>query len=161
MSPQDFFTDLAQVFQRSIPTEVKQAAAEIFLADVQWQLLRSHDSAGRPFVPLKNPHADGTTTPMFHTGEYARSFGVRVTETGVALTSDHPGVMVHQFGAVIRPKNKKLLRFKVGSQSGGTKTVFAREVHIPPRPVGCSENTVHKVGRLMAQSVITMVREGK
>lgn len=42
--------------------------------------------------------------------------------------SDHPGARVHQYGAVIVPRTRRFLRFKVGQ-----RVVFAKRVVIPKR----------------------------
>lgn len=165
MTPSEFFRDLAQVFGGPLPEATKQQAAEIFLEDVHWQLIRGKSPDGTPFVPLKYPRPEGGTYPLINTGNYARSFGTVATATGVALTSTHPAVMVHQHGATIRPKRAKALAIPLtieAKQAGSPRSmanlmamkgglfesigssyiqhwVFAKQVVIPPRPVGISK----------------------
>lgn len=49
----------------------------------------------------------------------------------VEVEIEHPGARVHEFGAVITPKTRTLLRFV---PRGGSEPVFAKQVHIPARP---------------------------
>lgn len=53
----------------------------------------------------------------------------KVTNSTVTVGSDRRYAAVQQFGATIRPKNKKFLVFTLGG-----KKVFAKKVTIPARP---------------------------
>lgn len=158
------FGDLPQ------PTSMERAR-EILQHDVEWQFLRGHSPDGTRFKPLKQPRPDGTSTPLFHTGAYAKSFRVATTKKGAVLTSTHVAARVHQYGATIVPKRAKALTRPVSVEamrSRGPRTmpglfamkgglfaksadgklklhwVFMKRAVIPARPVGFSEPAIRE-----------------
>lgn len=75
------------------------------------------------------PTVDGRE-PLFVTGAHlARSIDHAATATQAKWGTGWIGARVHQFGAVITPKNAKRLSFELGG-----KRVFAKRVTIPARP---------------------------
>jgi len=67
---------------------------------------------------------------LFVTGTHlARSIDHAASASEAKWGTGWIGAQVHQFGAVIRPKNAKALHFEVGGTS-----VFAKKVTIPARP---------------------------
>lgn len=69
--------------------------------------------------------------PLRKTGALANSTHADATATGVRVTvgAGLRYALVHQRGAIIRPKSAKALAFRVGKQ-----LVFAKKVVIPARP---------------------------
>lgn len=64
------------------------------------------------------------------TGRLARSFEIQpLSTTSYEVSSGLVYAPVHEFGATIRPRRARALRFFVGGQ-----LVFARKVTIPARP---------------------------
>lgn len=63
-------------------------------------------------------------------GRLARSFNIEpVSATSFDVASTLIYAPVHEFGATIRPRQAKYLRFRIGD-----RIVFAKKVTIPPRP---------------------------
>lgn len=90
--------------------------------------------AGAPFQAL-NPLYAATRKQMpilqqqgFSSG-LADSITAQTARDQVTVGSNKEYAAIHQFGGVIRPKNKKALAFRLGG-----RVVLARSVHIPARP---------------------------
>jgi phage gpG-like protein len=93
---------------------------------VRKQFETSTDPYGRPWEPLKS--RDGK--PLYNTGGLANSVRFTVGRDSVEVGVGFPWIRTHQFGATIYPKRASRLRFLIRG-----KTVFARKVTIPTRPV--------------------------
>jgi phage gpG-like protein len=79
---------------------------------------------------------DGRAALFVSGAHLSRSIDHAATATEARWGSGWIGARVHQFGAVITPKNAKALRFKIGG-----KSVVTQRALIPPRPyLGVSED---------------------
>ena len=105
-------------------------AGEILIENTRGRLARGIDVNGQPFQPLtaltianKNRNADKV---LIEHGDLYRELHYQLVNGGRSLEfgSDRKYAAIHQFGGLIKPKNKKALRFK------GT---FAKQVKIPKR----------------------------
>ncbi len=68
-------------------------------------------------------------------GKFRKSFTYEASNSQAQVGTNWPWAKTHHYGAKIKPKNKKYLRFP-----GAEGWVFAKEVNIPARPVlGFSE----------------------
>lgn len=68
----------------------------------------------------------------------------------VRVGTDLPYAAIHEFGGVIRPKNKKVLAFKVGG-----RMVFARRVTIPKyKKRGYFAPTVNEINNSRGQEIV-------
>jgi phage gpG-like protein len=79
---------------------------------------------------------------LFVTGTHlARSIDHAVSGDAAIWGSGWIGARIHQFGAVIKPVNAKVLAFNIGS-----KKVFAKKATIPARPyLGVSEQNAREL----------------
>jgi phage gpG-like protein len=85
------------------------------------------DPWGSPWAALKIRKGQ----PLRDTGLLQRSITYKPDQTGVTIgTNQMPRAAVHQFGAVIKPKNAKQLVFP----GPGGRLIFAKKVTIPARP---------------------------
>ncbi len=93
---------------------------------------RQEDPEGRPW---KKTYRGGQI--LRNSGRLRNSLGYRVTGKGFVYGTNVIYAGVQNFGAIIRPKNKKMLAFRVGGSRGGhgkgANTVFAKEVTVPRR----------------------------
>lgn len=85
---------------------------------------RGVDPWGNAWRPLKQRNGQ----PLRDTGRLMASVTPRVSDQGVTIGTNLKYAAVHQFGATIRPKHKKLLRWVVDGM-----TFFAKKVVIPRR----------------------------
>jgi phage gpG-like protein len=86
----------------------------------------SQDPFGRPWKPLTSR----VGRPLVKTGKLQRAAqSAKPTATGVMVVIDLIQAATHQYGARIRAKNVKALRFRIGQ-----RVVFAKSVTIPARP---------------------------
>jgi phage gpG-like protein len=86
----------------------------------------SQDPEGRPWKPL----VLRTGRPLVDKGKLMRAAqSAAPTSAGVMVQIDLVQAATHQFGARIRAKRAKALRFRAGR-----RTIFAKEVTIPARP---------------------------
>jgi hypothetical protein len=105
---------------------------------------KSRDPYGKPWTPLTSRQGK----PLTDTGRMAAAFNARVTPTGyvinVLVRNNDPKydaniVATHQYGATIRPKYAKALRFAVRGPStksnkrGKQSWVVTKKVVIPRR----------------------------
>ena len=68
-------------------------------------------------------------TPLRNTGLLQRSITMAATGKEVVIGTNLIQAPVHQFGATIKPKNAKFLRF-----AGPNGFIFSKQVTIPARP---------------------------
>ena len=80
---------------------------------------------GQKWAPLK--HRSGK--PLLDNGHLQKSISYRVVGNTVEIGTNLLYARLHQFGGVIRPKNKTRLFFMLGERK-----VFARQVTVPARP---------------------------
>ncbi len=85
------------------------------------------DPWGSPWAALKFRQGQ----PLRDKGILQSSITYNTDQSGVTIgTNQMPRAAVHQFGAVIKPKNAKRLAFP----GPGGKIIFAKKVTIPARP---------------------------
>jgi phage gpG-like protein len=82
-----------------------------------------------------------TGQPLLDTGTHLRnSISPKAYERGFTLSTAFVGARVHQYGATIRAKKRKYLRFQVRGRPtkrrprGNPRDVFVESVTIPARP---------------------------
>lgn len=110
------------------------------LTELQLGFRQSRDPYGRAWDELKLREGG---KPLLDTGRLRSSFSYQPSSSGFTIGSNFIGTAVHQYGALIRPKKGKFLRFpgrsrfQRGGAGGGSRRVtswiFAREVVIPRR----------------------------
>jgi phage gpG-like protein len=103
------------------------------LAQVQLGFRESRNPYGEPWPEL-GLRAGGK--PLLDTGRLRSSFSYRARPAGFTIGTNFIGAAVHQYGATIRPKRAKFLRFRGkihGRKRRFTEWIFAREVTIPQR----------------------------
>lgn len=64
---------------------------------------------GKRWKPLSHPRPDGSAVPLRDKGLLEGSVKGTVNAAELILRASHPGARVHQFGAIITPKNAKML----------------------------------------------------
>jgi phage gpG-like protein len=123
---------------RSVAEEYRTYMTECFHA--------GQSPYGQTWAPLKLRSSVGgrSQVPLSDTAIMRAAITPRdITESGFRVVVSHPGACVHQYGAVIKPKTAKALRFRgvsyVQSKSGRprrkyTGWIFAKQVTIPARP---------------------------
>ena len=185
VTPYKYFIGLGHSLDQSAVDSVRPELGDILVADVRDQIHGSHKADGTPFAPLKYPRPDGGTGgPWFNTGTYLNSFTYAGMANGVALLSNHLGVMVHQHGATITAKRGKNLAipltaeaansdgakamhglFRIGKglyeSRGGTLIkhwLLVKRVVIPARPVGLSSEAKGMMMRAVVGAAIAQSR---
>lgn len=138
--------------------EVSRAAAEGAMTALQERFRTATDPYGRAWPPSLRAQLEGGQT-LSDTGRLRRSFSVQnVTERGFAIGTNVLYAAPHQFGATIRPKRARFLRFRLpggrGRRKGGKgAVVYAREVQLPPRPFFPTGQDLGEYGARMAEAV--------
>lgn len=82
----------------------------------------------KPLSPLTQS-LKGSSRILKDRGYLSQKLAYNVSDSGLAFGSAEKYAPVHQFGAIIRPKNGRLLHLK-----GRKGNAFARKVEIPARP---------------------------
>lgn len=81
--------------------------------------------------------------PLVDTGRLRNSIIVESSDTEAVIGTNLIYAPVHQFGATIKPKNGKFLRFKIGN-----KEIFTKQVVISARPfIGFSDRLIGKINK--------------
>lgn len=81
--------------------------------------------------------------PLVDTGRLRNSIIVESSDTEAVIGTNLIYAPVHQFGATIKPKNGKFLRFKIGN-----KEIFTKQVVIGARPfIGFSDRLIGKINK--------------
>lgn len=92
--------------------------------------------------------AEGGKT-LVDTRHFQSSFTYRASANQVDIGTNWPFADVHQNGKVIRAKNKKALRFKIGGQ-----WVIKKQVTIPARPVvGLNNEDQTEIREIVAKAI--------
>nr|WP_294917306.1 phage virion morphogenesis protein [uncultured Neokomagataea sp.] len=116
------------------PQAVLQAVGHIVLNSTRDRIRRQVQPDGSPFEPLNPVYAltkEGPGIlrgPDFQTGLYG-SLTARATGNVLRWGSNKVYARVHQFGAVIQPKNGRHLSFEMGGNLFHVDSVF-----VPARP---------------------------
>lgn len=119
--------------------EVSRAAAEGAMSALMDRFRTATDPYGRAWPPSLRAQLEGGQT-LSDTGRLRRSFSVQsVSERGFVIGTNVRYAAAHQFGAVIRPRRARYLRFRLaggrGTRKGGRgRWVTARVVVLPARP---------------------------
>lgn len=117
---------LAQLKERTQNTKpAMEAVGRYLLYRIQMGFRTSRDPWGEAWKPPKFRFGQ----PLRDTGRLRNSISYQAADEEVTVGTNLKYAAVHQFGAVITPKNKKRLVFEVR----GIK-IFARKVTIPARP---------------------------
>lgn len=106
-------------------TPAMAAVARALKAQVDLGFRGGRDPYGTPWAPLRSREGQ----PLRKTGRLQRSIRARHSRDEAVVGTNLAYARVHQFGAVIRPRRAKVLRFRVGKQ-----WVSKRQVTIPARP---------------------------
>ncbi|MDV7340975.1 phage virion morphogenesis protein [Terasakiella sp. A23] len=100
---------------------------------------RFREGKGPEGVPWEKTNRGGQI--LVDSGITRDSFNSQVEGSTVKHGSNQQHVKTHQFGAVIKPKNAKVLAFEIDG-----KMVFARKVTIPARPIlGIDDGTTKMI----------------
>lgn len=114
-------------------------------SDTQMNFRQGISPTGEKWAPLKIRKGQ----PLRDTGRLQNSIQFRSNDEEVVIGTNVKYAPTHQFGAVIRPKNGKRLRF-IGSNG----PVFAKQVTIPARPfIGLAQRQVNKINRQITRWV--------
>jgi phage gpG-like protein len=112
---------------------------------------------GTPWVPSLRAKATGGQT-MVDQRHLEDSVTHEADDGGVSMGTAQQKAPALQFGATIKPKKAKALRFVVP----GVGPVFARKVTIPPRPfIGMNQSYVDEFAALAASRLERKVEEAK
>lgn len=138
--------------------EVSRAAAEGAMGALHDRFRTATDPYGQRWKPSLRAQLEGGQT-LSDTGRLRRSFSVQnVSPRGFAIGTNVIYAATHQFGATIRPKRARFLRFRLAGGQG--PLVFAKEVRIPPRPFLPTGPDLGEYGPRMAEAVRAWVLEG-
>lgn len=107
-------------------TAALNALGRVLVTRIQLTFRRSTAPNGTRWAPLKLRQGQ----PLVDSGRLRASITSKVQDREVVVGTNVQYARVHQFGATIRPKRAKLLRFPNGA--GGF--AFARQVTVPARP---------------------------
>ena len=118
---------LEDIRAKRLQAQMSRALAEEAIELVHQGFDDEADPFGNEWAPLKSRDGralqkDGHLLSSFHV--------VRSGPDGFAIGSNERWVHVHQYGATIRPKGKKWLRFVMNGE-----VVFRKQVVIPARPM--------------------------
>lgn len=107
-------------------TSVMQDIGEI----VRRSIIKNFDAGGRPkpWAKSKRAGSSGGTT-LTDTARLKKSFTVNAKKNRVAVGTNVKYAAIHQFGGIIRAKNKPYLKFNIGGRWAQKK-----EVTISARP---------------------------
>jgi len=116
------FRDLAAAGKDTEPLADKIGGAMVTSVGMRFEAEQAPDG-----TPWKKTRRGGKI--LQDQGNLSDSITHAATKDSVAVGTNLIYAGTHQFGAVIKPKNAKMLAFKIG---GGM--VFAKQVTIPARP---------------------------
>lgn len=145
--------------------EVSRAAAEGAMGALHDRFRTATDPYGRRWEPSLRAQLEGGQT-LSDTGRLRRSFSVQnVSPRGFAIGTNVIYAATHQFGATIRPRRARFLRFRLAGgrrrrKGGQGPLVFAKEVRIPSRPFFPTGPDLGEYGPRMAEAVRAWVLEG-
>jgi len=137
-------------FDKAILKACQKMADKQELMDSIGEALRSgailrfsaeEDPEGKKWKPSHRAQSTGGQT-LNLTGRLRDSIDYATTPDTVMVGTTAKYARIHQLGGKVRPKSKKILKFK--GNSG--EDVFAREVDIPARPfIGISADDLEEV----------------
>jgi phage virion morphogenesis protein len=112
----------------SAPADLYGEIGDALVVSTQNRFETGNTPEGSPWPASIRAMLTGGRT-LRDSGRLANSMTREADGSGVAIGTNVIYAAVHQFGAVIRAKNKKYLAFKIGG-----KTVLKQQVRIPARP---------------------------
>lgn len=130
---------LVKGLERLATPEARHELAERIAAAAKTLVALEFDSHTDPYGRKWAPLRSRAGQPLTDTGRLAHSFAFQAQGDDVRLGTSVQYAGVHQYGAAIKPKNAKALRFRVGGarpNAPGKATggfVFAKKVTIPQR----------------------------
>lgn len=117
------FNKLLQLGQN--PAPALEGIGSLMQAKVQTGFRTSTSPYGGQWD--KPGHRSGK--PLINSGQLLKSIDYRLVGNAVEIGTNKHYAAIHQFGGVIKPKNKTRLFFMLGKRK-----IFARQVTIPARP---------------------------
>lgn len=140
-SPAAFVNGLNRGLALTMQQALDDLRGKQFLSGVSAQIEPGRSSVG---LGLKKPDAPG----KHGTGHYAYQLDFAKSHLRYVISTNFVGALVHEFGAVIKAKSAKYLKFQVPSSIAyktklgkpmkkkvtGWRWVQVKEVHIPARP---------------------------
>lgn len=116
---------------------VIRAVSEAAMKQIDDEFRQGRDPYGKRWAPLTSRQGQ----PLLDTGAHLRnSLAPKLSPGGFSITTAFIGAPVHQYGATIKAKRAKALRFKAGgprprgyAKNNQAKAVFAQKVVIPQR----------------------------
>ena len=127
--PRDALARMASRLEATFP--LLDAVGDGMASNIQSRFETGRGPDGDPWKPSMRALREGGQT-LVRDGHLRDSYTHRVQGSEVAVGSQKIYAGVHQFGAVIRAKGGKALRFDLGGNIG---EVFVQKVEIPARPV--------------------------
>ena len=113
-------------------------------AQLQSSTRRRFESGGK-----KTPAGIPCTSSLKRTGELQNSIEGFANEKIVRVGSNLPYARIHQFGGVIKPKNKQALAFSIGG-----KEIFAKSVTIKANPyLGISKEDEENIMEIIENAI--------
>lgn len=133
---EDLRRKMAAIADGHLRRNVNKVCAEAAVKLLDDEFRSSTDPYGNPWAPLSSRSGK----PLMDTGTHLRNgLAAQATDSGFTVSTAFKGAAVHQYGAVIVPKNAKALAFKVrgapmkSSRRGKASMVFAKKITIPRR----------------------------
>lgn len=142
-----------------LPPQTGKIVGQIMVSDIKSRFATGTDPQGRKWRPLKHPRPRGGNQPLRDTGLLMASFTARVEPSAVVVGTNRQGAAPHNFGGVVRAKNKMLAipLTKEAQRSGGPRR-FGRRKELEFRPTGKRRvfllGTEDKAGRFVGQFLL-------
>lgn len=110
-------------------TPLFQKIGDQVVTDTKIRFEHGRGPGGVPWKPSHRARMTGLLTLVGETGDLRRGINRRADADGVTVGATVHYAAIHQFGGVIKAKNAKALRFRIGDQ-----WVTRASVTIPARP---------------------------
>lgn len=106
-----------------IPPQLARIYQQILVSAVKERFATTSAPDGARWRPLRHPRPNGGDVPLRDTGILMASFTGGHDATSVWVGTTHPGAAIHNFGGVVRGKNKMLAipLTKEAKRSGGPR----------------------------------------
>ena len=115
--------DTVMLYQRRKPLFTRLGRA--LTSDAKMNFRGQHEPDGTRWAPLKTRKGQ----ILSDTGRLKNSLTYKTSNDEVEVGTNVKYARTHQFGAIIKPKNKKFLKFK----GANGQDIFAKKVEIPAR----------------------------
>jgi phage gpG-like protein len=142
-----------------LPTATGKVIGQIMVSDIKSRFMTGTDPRGQKWRPLKHSRVRGGAQPLRDTGRMMASFTSRVEPDAVVVGTVAPGAALHNFGGVVRAKNKMLAipLTKEALRSGGPRR-FGKKQELEFRPTKKRRvfllGTMDKAGRFVGQFLL-------